>query len=378
MQILFGILMLVVYFGATIYLFVRIRQALPAISLVRIVYTVAFVFTAFSLFAYMFCRNILPSGLLTFMYLVGSTWLIALIYLTVFFLFTDLILFANKKILFIPENFSPRILRQIQVVAGFVILAIVLISGYCKFNNPVVVGKNIVINKKLLINNNNKSSLKILLISDLHLGHGIGKARLSRYVEMLNAQNADIVLIAGDLIDTSPQPLFEQRMFEEINRINAPQGIFMCMGNHEYISGVAQSLDFIKKTKITPLLDSVITIGNVSIIGRKDLSAHNRLELSELTGNIPADNIKILLDHQPYNLLETQQNNIDLQISGHTHNGQFFPINLIVKKLFELGYGYAQKGNTHYIVSSGLGLWGPPYRIGTQSELWVATLTFNQ
>jgi predicted MPP superfamily phosphohydrolase len=370
--------MFAAYFAAAIYLFMHIRQALPPVLPLRIFYTVAFVFVALSLFAYMFCRNVLPSNLLKIMYLVGSTWLVVLIYLAAYFLFTDIILFAIKKFHFIAANFSPHVLRQIQVVSGLVILAIVLISGYCKFNNPTIVEKDITVKKDFFINSNKKSSLKIVAVSDLHLGHGIGKKRLKRFVEMINAQNPDVVLIAGDLVDASPRPLFEQRMFEEIDEIHAPFGVFMCLGNHEYISGVTQSLNFIKKTKIIPLLDSIVDIGNLSIVGRKDLAAHTRLNLSELTKNIPVENIKILLDHQPYNLSETQQNGIDLQISGHTHDGQFFPINLIVKQLFELPHGYTQKIDTHYIVSSGLGLWGPPYRIGTQSELWVINLTFEK
>jgi predicted MPP superfamily phosphohydrolase len=83
-----------------------------------------------------------------------------------------------------------------------------------------------------------------------------------------------------------------------------------------------------------------------------------------------------LLDHQPFKLEDAEKNGIDLQLSGHTHNGQFFPANLYVKSMFELGYGYLRKGKTQYYVSSGLGLWGPKYRIGTQSELVVINLAY--
>jgi predicted MPP superfamily phosphohydrolase len=321
----------------------------------------------------MFFRNILPANLLKIMYLVGSTWLVVLIYLTMIFLVIDVIYLINNYLHFIKETVFSLNLRQYQVIIGLIGVVIVLISGYYKFNNPVVVEKNITIHKHFSL----KKKLKIVAVSDIHLGYGIGKARLKKYVEMINAQNPDIVLIAGDLIDASLRPLFEQRMFEDINKISAPMGVFMCFGNHEHISNDKNSLDFVKKTKIIPLLDSIAEIGNLSIIGRKDYSTHKRLNLSELTKNIPAENIKILLDHQPYNLKESQQNGIDLQISGHTHNGQFFPINLIVKQLYELPFGYMQKLDTHHIVSSGLGLWGPPYRIGTQSELWVVNLTFE-
>jgi predicted MPP superfamily phosphohydrolase len=86
----------------------------------------------------------------------------------------------------------------------------------------------------------------------------------------------------------------------------------------------------------------------------------------------------ILLDHEPYHLEEAEQNGIDLQFSGHTHDGQLWPGSLLVKSIYELACGYVKKGNTHYYVSSGLGLWGPLFRIGTDSELVVFKIRFSE
>jgi len=94
--------------------------------------------------------------------------------------------------------------------------------------------------------------------------------------------------------------------------------------------------------------------------------------MSGLENDIP----KILLDHQPENLGETQQTQIDLQLSGHTHNGQFWPGTLVVKRMFEVPYGYKKIGKTHYYTSSGIGIWGPKYRIGTVSEIVVFNLKY--
>lgn len=370
----FFVFILLAYFAASVYVFVRIRQALPDISAVRIVFYVSFVSVALSLFAALIFRDTLPANLLKIMYLVGSTWLVLLLYMTMVFLIIDVIYLINNHLHFIQDTVFSLNLRQRQVLTACIGVVIVLFIGYYKFNKPIINEKDITIHKNFSLKNN----LKIVAISDLHLGSGIGKQRLQKYVEMINAQNPDIVLIAGDLLDSSPRPLLEQRMYEDIDKIAAPLGIYMCFGNHEHISNDQSSLNFIKKTKIVPLFDSIAQIGNLSIIGRKDYSTTNRLTLNELTKNIPAENIKILLDHQPYNLNEAKENSIDLQISGHTHDGQFFPINLIVKNIFELSHGYMQKSDTHYIVSSGLGLWGPHFRIGTQSELWVVNLTFDE
>jgi len=112
------------------------------------------------------------------------------------------------------------------------------------------------------------------------------------------------------------------------------------------------------------------------VVGREDRSNEKRKTLSELVKGLDKKYPTILMDHQPYHLEEAEKNNIDLQISGHTHNGQFFPGNLFVKKIYELGYGYLKKGNSHFYVSSGLGLWGPQYRIGTESELVVVNLRY--
>ena len=111
------------------------------------------------------------------------------------------------------------------------------------------------------------------------------------------------------------------------------------------------------------------------LAGRDDKHNPNRKELKDLlstTANKPV----IVLDHQPYHLEDAANNNVDLQISGHTHNGQFFPANLVVKSMFELGYGYLRKGNTHFYVSSGLGLWGPQYRLGSRSEMVVVNFRY--
>ena len=98
----------------------------------------------------------------------------------------------------------------------------------------------------------------------------------------------------------------------------------------------------------------------------------SKIKVNDLDKNLPI----ILLDHQPYHLYEAQNNGIDFQISGHTHNGQFFPGNLVVKNMYEMGHGYLKKGSTHIYVSAGLGIWGPQYRIGTQSEIVVVNLKY--
>jgi len=122
-----------------------------------------------------------------------------------------------------------------------------------------------------------------------------------------------------------------------------------------------------------------VTIDNrFVLIGRDDLSQHRRKALDAILTGIDRNLPLILLDHNPARMGDALKNNIDLQLSGHTHNGQIFPLNLLVRKIYQLAYGYQKTGNTHYYVSSGLGLWGAPIRIGTQSEIVTIDLQLTQ
>ena len=144
---------------------------------------------------------------------------------------------------------------------------------------------------------------------------------------------------------------------------------------------------FYREAGITLLQDSVAKIGNLCIIGRDDRTNMQRKSLamimeearkkgfiSDLHHGKSSDEFFILLDHQPYHLEEAEQNGIDFQFSGHTHHGQVWPVSWVTDALYEKAYGSLQKGNTQYYISSGLGIWGGKFRIGTQSEYVVLTI----
>lgn len=132
---------------------------------------------------------------------------------------------------------------------------------------------------------------------------------------------------------------------------------------------------------ITILQDEVIEVAWITIIGRDDISAtrfgRHRADLAELAHSLDKKKPLILLDHQPKKLAEAQKNGIDIQFSGHTHNGQLWPLNLIVAKLFELPMGYKKKGQTHIFVSAGVGTWGPPVRTNARPDILFVTVEFQ-
>ena len=159
-------------------------------------------------------------------------------------------------------------------------------------------------------------------------------------------------------------------MEEELNKIEAPMGIFMVPGNHDYYAGIDATKTFVAQTKITLLRDSTVTLPcALTLVGRDDRTNPHRRTLQQLTAQTDSQKAIILLDHQPYALEEDERFGIDLQFSGHTHHGQMWPLSLVTDAIFEQSSGYRHWGKTAVYVSSGLSLWGPPFRIGTSSEL---------
>lgn len=136
------------------------------------------------------------------------------------------------------------------------------------------------------------------------------------------------------------------------------------------------SARFIQDTPIQLLRDSIVTLpGGIQLIGRDDRSNTARRSLQKLMANVDKNKPIILLDHQPYKLTESEAAGVDLQFSGHTHRGQVWPMSLVTDHIYEQSHGYRQWGNSHIYVSSGLSLWGPPFRIGTESEMVVLQLS---
>jgi len=230
-----------------------------------------------------------------------------------------------------------------------------------------------------------KKVTKIVLLSDLHLGYHNRRSEFKKWVDLINAEHPDLILIGGDIIDISVRPLLEENVAEEFHCLKAP--VYACLGNHEYYSGEPKAQQFYRDAGIHLLRDSVAKIGNIAIIGRDDRSNPHRKSIAEIIGQaernrsltVLSDKKKrkeftILLDHQPYHLEEAEQNGIDFQFSGHTHHGQVWPISWITDAIYEDAFGPLRKGDTQYYVSSGMGIWGGKFRIGTRSEYVVLTL----
>ena len=296
------------------------------------------------------------------LYEVGTGWLVFTLYMIILLLLTNLVRLFN-----ISFNH--------QFITCFILTIITLIGGYINYTHPNTEVINIDINKSV----EGKKQLRIAAISDLHLGYGITNERLRTLMNKVQQGNPDLILIGGDLIDSNLKPVIAQQMENEINLLHAPMGVYMIPGNHEYISGIGKCRKYVKgKTHIQWLQDSVVVLPNgIQIIGRDDRHNFRRKTLDALAAPLNPEHPVILLDHQPYELDKTVQSGVDLQFSGHTHYGQVWPVSWLTDYLFEVSHGYKQKGQTHIYVSSGLSLWGPPFRIGTQSEIIIFNVKFK-
>jgi predicted MPP superfamily phosphohydrolase len=162
-------------------------------------------------------------------------------------------------------------------------------------------------------------------------------------------------------------------MERELNRLKAPLGVWFAYGNHDYMSGIDECAAFIReKTDIHILCDTVVTLPNgLQLLGRDDRRSPRRRSADEFLRCIDPEKPLVIIDHQPVELHEAKQLGATLQFSGHTHHGQVIPLSWLTDLLFDLSYGFAVRDNVNYYVSSGLSLWGPPFRIGTECEFVI-------
>jgi|WetSurMetagenome_2_1015567.scaffolds.fasta_scaffold77769_2 uncharacterized protein len=368
MNLIRFLILLFVFLILNGYLFIRGRQAMPDRLVVHMIYTGAFLFVSLSIFIAIFAGNKLPAWLALVFEQAGGYWMILFVFFLAAALFGDLLRVADFFFHIFPNWVTTNypLARILYFSAVMVLLGTMSLFGFLRFSHPGVVELNLSAGRDTLP----AREITILAVSDMHLGNVVRKGRLVKWVDLINSQKPDVILLVGDIFDHSFRAVELQHMGEDLGRLAAPLGVYAVPGNHDYYTGIDKTLGYLRQYGIRVLRDSVVTPDNrIVIIGRDDLTNKNRKTLASLVSGLNGSLPKIVLDHQPQNLQESVDNHIDLQLSGHTHNGQIFPFDRIVSKIYKLGYGYLKIRDTHFYVSSGLGLWGAPLRIGTQSEI---------
>ena len=212
---------------------------------------------------------------------------------------------------------------------------------------------------------------RIAMASDLHLGMLVGARQLDKLAAIIRDERADIVLLPGDIMDDDTRVYDAENMRPHLAAVRAPLGVYATLGNHDMYGHADEIRRALREAGIRELDNEVVDLDGILLAGRTDDVDANRPSTAELLRGQNTALPVILLDHRPSQIEEHAALPVDIQLSGHVHNGQIAPANLIVRFLYRLHYGYEAIGNGHYIVSSGYGFWGVPFRLGSQAEVWI-------
>lgn len=332
-----------------------------------IIYSIGFIF-----------YHYLPESVTQFIRVMGTSWMLFLLYCGGLWLVIDLVNAIRQKISRRPWRIrdQSRRFKIISYLVPMVIVIGIMIHGRYRFMHPVVQQVSITTHKTA----EKMDSVRIAMIGDLHLGYMINRKHTKRFVDLIMAQQPDLILFVGDIIDGHIEPILQQRMDEELAHLHAPLGVFSCTGNHEYRYDAEEKISLLNNAGITILRDSAVLIdSSFYVIGREDKVMPTRKPLRKILSDQSVEMSKpvIVLNHTPDNLAEEADAGADIALYGHTHHGQAFPGNIATEMTFEVVHGYKKKGDTHVYVTSGIGLVGPQYRIGTVSEMVMLNVKFS-
>ena len=222
---------------------------------------------------------------------------------------------------------------------------------------------------------------KIVQITDLHVGGTIRKAYVQNVVNLVNSTNADLIALTGDMADGTVTELKNDSAL--LANMKSKDGIYFITGNHEYYHDVVNWLPYYKQLGFHILANkhemierdgAKLVIAGVNDYSTRYLNSDERSDISRAASGIPENAVKILLMHQPTLYKEAEQTGFDLQLSGHTHGGQFFPWTLVIPLFHHFAKGLNHYKHLQVYVSVGTGYWGPSLRTFCPSEITVLTL----
>jgi uncharacterized protein len=377
-MIIFFSIVLTIYSLVNIYIFFKGYNALPVLQNNRLMYSIIFFLFAVIFIASKILESRHSSIISDILNILGGFWLAFMLYGFIFFLITDILLLLLR----IPGIISGENILLFRKWSFFVTVglsSLFILGGFINAIIPVTKEYDITINKPA----GDIKTLRIAAVSDIHLGSVIRKRSIKKLSRMLQEMHPDIVLLLGDIVDGEIGPVMRGDLLQYFTVPKCHDGLYAITGNHEFIGGANRTIPYIESKGIRVLKDEMVTLeGGIQLIGRIDRDSRRfygkeRLSLNELMKQADTTKPVILLDHQPFHLDESVKNGIDLELSGHTHNGQMWPLNYITAKIYELSYGYLSKGNSQFIVSSGYGLWGPRVRSGSRSEVLLINIKFK-
>jgi predicted MPP superfamily phosphohydrolase len=376
-MIIFFTIALTIYSLVNIYIYFKGYNALPVLQNNRLLYSITFFLSAVIFIVAKILESRHSSVITDFLNIMGGFWLAFMLYGFLFFLISDILLLTLRIAgIIIGENIL--IFRKWSLIVTVALSTLLIIGGFINALIPAVKEYDITIDKPA----GEIKTLRIAAVSDIHLGSIIRKRSIKKLSGILKELKPDLVLLLGDIVDGEVGPVMRGDLLKYFTSPKGKDDLFAITGNHEFIGGAGRTIPYIESKGIRILKDEIVTLkGGIQLIGRIDRDSFRfygkeRLSLGELMKQVDTTKPVILLDHQPFHLDEPAKYGVDLQLSGHTHNGQMWPLNYVTSMIYELSYGYKKKEKTQFIVSSGYGVWGPRVRSGSRSEVLLINIKF--
>ena len=335
----------------------------------------------------------LPSRILKY---IANIWFGSVLYIILTIAIVDLIRVILKRLVKVdPQKLASR--KLFVSVGALCIVTIITVSLYGAINARIIRTTNYeaTIHKKV----ESMDSMKVVLIADLHLGYNKGYTHMKNMVREINKQDADLVVLAGDIFDNSYEAVEKPKETEALLRgIKSKYGVYACWGNHDIEEPILAGFTFDQKGKkeasdkmyeflansnITLLQDKGTLINDsFYLYGRADKhrpgrGITTRKTPAQITASMDHSKPILIIDHEPGELEELEAAGVDLDLAGHTHDGQMFPGNLTIKLMWENPYGLIKKGNMTEITTSGVGVFGPNMRVATKAEIVSVDVSFQ-
>jgi len=288
----------------------------------------------------------------------------------VFLFFLLCVVFDIIRYLYKLIGYGPGAAHLNTIAFGLAVFLAFIFVVYGFFDAQRIRVKKLEVQTEHFLPNNGK--IRIVQISDVHVGIIIREKRLEVILDRVREANPDILVSTGDLLDGEIDNVLPEA--QQLAAINPKYGKYAIMGNHEYYAGIKRAMEFTRSAGFVILRDEVVQVAGINIFGEDDITGR-RLGMTKDNSRFQkslaekSDNFVLLLKHQPY---VNDREKFNLQISGHTHGGQIFPFGLVTRFFFPHNYGYSELGKNRLLyVSRGTGTWGPPVRLFAPPEITV-------
>lgn len=376
--LLFIVVMIALYGGANYYLYRRVVQAARLTGSNSRILKGTLVLLAL---AYPLSRALGGGSFFgTICLWVGSIWVVALVYGVMFTILFDLIRLGDQLTGWMPKWVIADNVQSGRLALGLAAITIVflILSGYIRGSYPVVTDVQIAVESFPV----DREEYNIAVFSDIHLSRLNRERMLDTVVRTANEIGADACFIVGDIISENPETM--EWVIEPLAKLDFSDGVYAVPGNHEFYRGIGRISRLLERAGICFLRDSLVVVeGAFNLIGLDDLTGLTQLRLpvspiEPLTKGIDPTLPTILLHHTPERMLEAQMAGVDLMLSGHTHGGQIWPANYLMRLKFGVKQGLSKFGEMHLYLTNGVGTFGPPLRIGAKPEILHITLVPKQ